>query len=247
MARRRMTFYGSLERSVRTRLDELSRRRWYDPGHKIYAEGQIATTVMVVLEGRVSVEAALPVGDPYVAICYAGQLLGASEGLSDQPIVRRHTARALDEVGLLVISVGDFTRLAAEEPWLWQAMYRDTQAQLDTAQFWIGQLAAAKSEQRLARVLLFFADQERLSSGKAVVDLSTHQLASWVGVNPRTIERHTEDWEQCGYIIKRTSKVHILKPSALAARAGFENLPQPTGTASPAQLQQHRPRVPRSA
>jgi CRP-like cAMP-binding protein len=226
MSRSRTTFFNSLDPRLQDTLTEMGRYTYYEPTDIIYKQGTPASSVMVVMEGRVSVESPLS-GEPFVCICSIGQLLGDSEILSERP-QRRHTARALDEVILLTISHFDFTRLTAEEPWIWESIARDTQARLDTAQFWIAQLACIGSEQRLAQILLYFADQTPLRAGYPVrIDLTYAQLASWVGVNVRTIERHLKKWRKLRYIAPpgRGGRVTIMNAKEIGNIAAGPSTP----------------------
>jgi CRP/FNR family transcriptional regulator, cyclic AMP receptor protein len=112
----RVALFRDLSRRNLARINRVSKVVYAHAGDVLMEQGGKGTEMIVVLEGRASVQR----GTRTIAECGAGDCLGEMSLLDNEP--RSATVTALEPMRLLTISSGDFKKLLPSAPRLAEAL-----------------------------------------------------------------------------------------------------------------------------
>ncbi|TYC17713.1 Crp/Fnr family transcriptional regulator [Actinomadura syzygii] len=197
LRRRPMTSSGWNERSFLGRLTPparqavlgLGRTRTLQPGDPLMRQGEPGTSVSLLLAGRVSVTRIVENGSPsLLGIRHPGDLVGEMAVISQG--VRAATVTALDRCVVSVLPARAFMKCLTDVPEAMLALSRMTGDRLTQANTYRADAAGYEVEVRLARALLYQAEQSAdRESGRPVIKLRQKQLAMLIGAQEGTVQK----------------------------------------------------------
>ena len=194
-------------------------------GGFVFLEGDRATSLNVLAEGRVKViretdegrEVILRQIDP-------GEIFGGAGGWGSATYPA--SARAQERSVVLRLPSEQFTALMREEPDFALAVVAELGRRLREAEARIRDLQSERVERRLARALLRLANKTGTKGAEGIelgVPLTRQDLAELAGTTLSTASRTLSAWDQQGIVASARERVTILRPHALVAIA--EDLP----------------------
>jgi len=203
-------------------FERVSRRRVFDKGAVLFAEGQAARDVYVVCSGRLKLSMTSAEGRKLIVrIARPGSLLGIHAALTGQSY--EATAEALSPCRIDIISRKDLLGLLERQKsfglHLAVAISKDFTDFLEHAR---GLLTSISAAEKLARLLLSLADQfgRRTSNGIILQTLLTHEeIAQVIGASRETVTRSLNMLKRQRVIRAEEGEVLILNRVALAAFA----------------------------
>jgi CRP/FNR family transcriptional regulator, cyclic AMP receptor protein len=217
-------FLAVLGPRERMLLDGIATERTVLRGRTVFDQARTASTLAVVLEGRVKVTFTTPAGDErLLALRGPGELLGEVSALVDRP--RTATVVALDLVRLAVLPADAFQELCRTEPAFGHAVIRTLAERLsETDQYRVD--AASEANVRLARVLVRLARQygEPGSGTEVFIDLALTQedLASLVSASRGAVARGLRELREDGLV--RTARRRLVVADVDELERRFESL-----------------------
>lgn len=213
--------FADLPSPTRTRVAERLRLKRVERGGFVFLEGQPASNLSLLAQGRVKVIRETDEGrEVILRQINPGEIFGAA-GVWGEPIYPA-SARAQEDVVVLQLPAADFTALMVEQPDLALAVIRELAHRLREAEARIRDLQSERVERRLARALLRLANKTgtKTDSGIEVgVHLTRQDLAELAGTTVSTASRTLSSWDQQGIVEASREKVVIRRPHALVAIA----------------------------
>ncbi|WP_062768619.1 Crp/Fnr family transcriptional regulator [Sphingopyxis terrae] len=187
------------------RLVTLARGQW------VYGEGDMATGIVIVLDGMLRLEAAAGEKTVLVGIARAGDAFGQSRQMGGGP--RIVTAIASRPSRVLTISDTMLDRIGHRLPALWKATSELVYGQLDASVHGLAQMLSLRPRGRIAARLLTFARD-------ADVPLSQSDLAELCGLSRKVVSAHLAALEQAGAIRRGYRTIHLRDMAQLSRLAG---------------------------
>ncbi len=174
-------------------LDELKRRgriRDYGTGEEIFAEGDEAVNLPVVLDGKVKMVRYPEVGkEIIIGIFSAGQMFAVPPVFDGGPYPA--TAVAMEESRLLLVARDEFLKFTKEHQEFSFAVINWMCGMLREKTSVIKNLATASPEHRVANVLLRLATKEDGTGGPTKISLRRQDIAEMAGLTTETTIRAT--------------------------------------------------------
>lgn len=168
---------------------------------------------------------------------------GRTASVSDA--VRNATASTLDFTTTLVVRVNAFTRFMQAHPEAWIVACRDLAAAITKTEERLVRRDGRNANARLAEALLSLSLEEVGVPGRGhpgtKILLSQPELASWIGVSTKTIERIIKDWRARGIVATEYRAIVITDLRTLMRIAGV--LLKPTKSRPRTASQQNTPRA----
>jgi CRP-like cAMP-binding protein len=205
------------------RLDEESRRalaraarvRDVVAGTTIFAQGDPADALYVVVSGELRVVVASPDGDEAtVALIRAGEACGELGLIDGQP--RSATVVAAQRSKLLSITRNDFIDWLRPRPDAALALLATLSARLRRMDETLADFAFLELPQRLAKRLLELASQ---SEDQSVVRVTQADLASMLGVSRESVNKELNALARTGAIELRRGSIRLTDAAAVADAA----------------------------
>ena len=193
----------------------------YKRGDLIFATGDAADQMYLVLTGGVAASRLGPDGDEYVVELFAaGDILGSFHFFEPSP-VRLFDTRAADATSCWVIARADFLRLLERNPRLMMLMLRTYSRWIMRRDLQDADRAFRNVASQVATRLLQLADQfgEPTNDGVRIpIHVSETTLASMVAASRENVSRAVAKLQRAGDI-RRDRGLFVLKdPDALRAR-----------------------------
>ncbi|MBU7589655.1 MAG: Crp/Fnr family transcriptional regulator [Sphingopyxis terrae] len=188
------------------RLATLARGQW------VYGERDMATGIVIVLDGMLRLEAAAGEKTVLVGIARAGDAFGQSRQMGGGP--RIVTAIASRPSRVLTISDTMLDRIGHRLPALWKATSELVYGQLDASVHGLAQMLSLRPRGRIAARLLTFARD-------ADVPLSQSDLAELCGLSRKVVSAHLAALEQAGAIERGYRSIHLRDMTQLSDLAGM--------------------------
>jgi len=203
-------------------FERVSKRKIFDKGAVLFAEGQAARDVYVVCSGRLKLSMTSAEGRKLIVrIARPGDLLGIHAALTGQSY--EATAETLSPCRIDIISREDLLGLLERQKTFGLsvavALSRDFTDFLEHAR---GLLMSISAPEKLARLLLNLADQfgRRTPNGISFKTLLTHEeIAQMIGASRETVTRSLNMLKRQRVIQAEEGDVLILNRVALAALA----------------------------
>jgi CRP-like cAMP-binding protein/tetratricopeptide (TPR) repeat protein len=213
------TFWGTLDLSTRTALQEIGRISVIRPYGTLCLQGVLARDVMVLLDGYAKEFLDSADGDEAII-----ELLGPGDldgELATWGHPQRATVMALGEVRLLRISGREFAGLVETDPRVSGALMAAMAARRTRAARRHAIRAAGRSQRLALHLLELAARFGRPAAGgvQIPVPLSQAEVANWVGVSRETLVRVFARWRTRGIIRRGTRPLTILDMDELRAEA----------------------------
>ena len=166
-------------------------RRRYPRGTTLMNEGDRSERMVVIVAGLVKVSYYTDDGREVVlAIRGPGDLLGELAALDGEPFSA--TVTALDDVEALVMTVGDFRKVLAEEPDFGLSLFKSLSRKLRDADRKRVEFAAYDSVGRVASRLVELAEtfgEDALEGIRIGLPLTQEELAGWTGCSREAVAK----------------------------------------------------------
>jgi CRP/FNR family transcriptional regulator len=192
------------------RAREVARRVELDPGEVVFRHGDRPQSYLLVLKGRVRVQAVTDTGREIVLYrLESGQscVLTTSCLIAGEPYPAEGVAET--EVAAMAIPAEWFRVALAESAGFRDFVFTAYGQRLSSLILLVRDMASRRLEARLAGLLLEQAD------GQQAI-LATHQdLAAELGTAREVISRQLKEMERAGWLTLRRGAVEILDPQAL--------------------------------
>lgn len=228
-------FFAGLAPDEVARINLSFHERGFDAGDLIYATGDEAKRLYVVLAGKVKLVRHTVIGqDVVLEMLGPGEFFGTLSALGDE----EHPDTAYAQTGCCLISIEstDFQAVMNRYPPVTLAVLNVVQARLRSAHDLIRQLSAEPAESRIAFALLKLANRMgQVERDRILIQtpLSRQDLADMVGTTLETASRVVSQFRKAGLIVSGRQWIAILDQQRLEALAGPEairvmNRPRPT-------------------
>lgn len=196
------------------------RQQYTESGRVLIREGDMGTTVYLLLIGAVKVTAATDEGDALLAIRVGGDIVGELTALDGRP--RLATVTTAGPVVARVINRAEFLGLLGRDPNLALAVTREVADKLRTATYRRIEFTGCDVSTRLARVLLDLAMRygEQTLSGRTIgCQLTQTELATLAGAAEPTVQRSLRQLKADGIVITGYRVTTVLDMDALRKHA----------------------------
>ena len=209
-------------------LSSLSQRDWekvkhlfiekrFEQDDYIFFEGDTASWLGIVLEGRVKMIKHSGAGkDVVLGLIAPGEMLGEAAAFKGESYPA--TAQAMQPTAVASIYQDDYLRLLKLYPALALRVIEEQGRRLREAQDTIKSMAVERVERRIARVLLKLASTTGSSNNSGVtieLPLSRQDIAQMTGTTSETAIRTMSKFRKKGLVQTRRGRVTILEPHQL--------------------------------
>jgi CRP-like cAMP-binding protein len=222
---RQSLLFAGLEEAALSAVAGAARLRRVKAGAYFFHQGEPATVLYVLTEGRVKFTQVTPEGDGVLLRAIGpGETFGAVAALGDA--VHPASAQATGECAALGWESETISDLMERFPRLALNALRFLAGRLQEFQDRYRELATQRVERRIAHALLRLArNVGRQTEGGTLIDLtlSRQDIAEMSGTTLFTVSRTLSGWEGMGLIKSGRERVLILKEDSLRAIA--EDLP----------------------
>lgn len=167
----------------------------YEPGSRLYHQGQPLQHVFTVRFGLIKLVQHLPNGDRRIVRLLGQGDLAGLEGLGGQPA--DHEAVTLDHAAVCRIPVSVIRSLQRQTPNLHQALMRRWQKALSGADRWITRLSTGNARQRVARLLLLL---EETSTDESFFLPTREDMGAMLGVTTESASKATAEFRRRGWL-----------------------------------------------
>lgn len=167
----------------------------YDPGHRLYLQGDKPPFVYTIRSGLVKLVQRLPNGDRrIVRLLRQGDLAGL-EGLEGQPM--DHDAIAMDYVRVCRIPKSVIEIMRRDTPWLHETLLQRWQRALSNANTWITRLSTGNSKERVARLLLLL---DQSSEDDSFFLPGREDMGAMLGITTESASKATAEFRRKGWL-----------------------------------------------
>jgi CRP-like cAMP-binding protein len=214
-------FLPGLPRADRDQLFVLGHRQRWEPGARMFTEGDRPGSVVILLKGRTKVYSLAEQGTEVVlALRGPGALLGELSAVDGAP--RAASVQALERVEALVVPLAAFTEFLRSHPDAALQMVRMIVARLRDADRKRVEFGTYDTLGRVALRLVELA--ERFGSkvdGRIRIDLpfTQEELAGWIGASREAVSKALRSLRDQRMIETRRKSVSVLDLERLRARA----------------------------
>jgi CRP/FNR family cyclic AMP-dependent transcriptional regulator len=208
---------SSLEPAAREAVMARAHMLALPPHTKIYAQGDPADGIYIVLEGAVKELAADEGCLRLVRLAGPGSVLGAGEPLSAS--LQTMSAVTLRPTRLALLRQSDLHAMFVEHPSVLLWVMQQLSAKLKDLRRALVETVYVESAARLARKLVEVAERfgERTPNGMLIpIKLSRDEWAALAGMAPETVSRVLHDFERRGWIALEGRKIRLLEEEKLS-------------------------------
>ena len=215
-------FMAQLDPADRAALTERARTRRWPAGASLFLEGELSSTVVVVVSGRAKVFSLTDDGEEVVlAVRGPGALLGELSAVDGAP--RAASVAALEPVVALVLPAAAFTDYLTTHGRAAMVLLRLITDRLRDSDRKRVEFAAYDTAARVARRLVEMAERfgEPNANGvRITVALSQDELAGWVGSSREAVAKALRTLRERGFLITGRRTMTVLDMDALRKRGG---------------------------
>ncbi len=209
--------FSRLERGqIRTILDQASSRR-YEPGIRIFNEGDPADRFFMLLDGYVRVVRITATGEQVTALHIpAGQLLGIAKAIGRET----YPATAVTAAESIALSwpMRLWDTFVAEYDGFATETYKTVGHRVGEMNTRIVELATQQVEQRVANAVLRLVNQTgRKVDGGIEIDfpITRQDLSELTATTLHTVSRLLSGWEKQGLVQSKRKRIKVCDPHAL--------------------------------
>lgn len=187
----------------------------------LFLQGQKANSMLLILEGRVSLIGEKDEEQHLVSFIEAGQFLGEKALLSEVPYQRSYTAQADTDTIYLEISSHDLEMLQRTSPEvmveLLKGILAGVAARFDRAAYLIRALRSSNNVERIVHCLVYFcrASGRKFPGGTEIL-ASPDDLRFYVDMDEEDINAVLRELQDEKLIIPQDNKGHYLVPNERA-------------------------------
>jgi CRP/FNR family transcriptional regulator, cyclic AMP receptor protein len=215
-------FLAQLSQADRAALTERARTRRWPAGASLFLEGELSSSVVVVVSGRVKVFSLTDQGEEVVlAVRGPGSLLGELSAVDGAP--RSASVAALEPVVALVVPTPAFIDYLTSRGTAAMVLIRLITERLRDSDRKRAEFAAFDTAARVARRLVELAERfgERDEHGvRITVALSQDELAGWVGASREAVAKALRVLRERGYLTTGRRTMTVLDLDGLRKRGG---------------------------
>lgn len=204
------------------RIHALGRRQTVSEGDWLFLQGRPATTMFLLIEGRVRVMQSGPSGQQVVLhLCGPGDMFGCSAVLGERlypgsaEVIARGCVERFDEAALRTIT-SEYPEVTRNTVALLAGRIRELRTRFR-------ENLTQRVEQRMAGAMLRLIQQAAVSDGRGgcriALRLSRQDLAELVGTTMHTVSRTLAAWQSRGIVELARQRVCVRDVSALAELA----------------------------
>jgi CRP-like cAMP-binding protein len=208
---------SSLPQSDWDKVRELFTEKRFGKDDYIFFEGDPASWLGVVLEGRVKMIKHSEGGkDVVLGVISPGEMLGEVAAFNGKPYPA--TAQAMEPTVVASIHRDEYLRLLKQYPTLALRVIEELGHRLREAQDTIKSMALERVERRIARILLKLAATTGSSSEEGIViqmPLTRQDIAEMAGTTVETAIRTMSKFRKRGLVQTKRGRVIILEPHQL--------------------------------
>lgn len=189
-------------------------RRKLPAGGAIFLENAAATTLYVVLEGRVRVTRDAGAGQVVVLhLAHAGDVLGCAilGGARTYP----GSAEATEDVVALAFDERAIAGLVERWPAVSRNALRMLSGRMEDLRDRLREMQTDSVERRVAHVLVRFAGKAEAELKRPELPLSRQDLAELVGATQFTVSRVIARWEKAGWLAAGRGRITVVDVAAL--------------------------------
>jgi len=203
------------------RIFNLARKKSIEEGAFYFMEGDPASSVFLLVEGKVKLLQVTSQGQQVIHDYVSrGEVFGIVAVLSEAlyPV----SAQATKDCLALSWNEENFNQLIEELPLIARNINRILIQKIKVYQDRIRELATQRVERRIARTLLRLAQQTgRKTENGVLIDipLTRQDLAEMTGTTLFTVSRILKQWESKGLILSKRAQVVIRYPHGLVSIA----------------------------
>jgi CRP-like cAMP-binding protein len=167
----------------------------FEPGDRLYLQGDEPPSVYTIRSGLVKLVQRLPNGDiRIVRLLRQGDLAGL-EGLEGQPM--DHDAIAMDYVRVCRIPKSVIETMRRDTPWLHETLLERWQRALSSANTWITLLSTGRSKERVARLLLLL---DEASEDESFFLPGREDIGAMLGITTESASKATAEFKRNGWL-----------------------------------------------
>lgn len=208
-------FASALSGAARSALLARGRRRRYPRNARVFCEGDHSDFVILILEGRVKIQASAEGGnESLLGVRGPGELVG--ELAAFDTAVRLASAIALEPVTVQVLAAEDFRAFVAQHPDAGVELIRMLIGRLREAGRRRVEFGAHDAAGRVAHLLAELAAEEQPHGpGPAVVQLSQQEIGELIGASRESVARALATLRDRQLVTTGRRSVTVLEPDAL--------------------------------
>lgn len=195
--------------------------RHYADGEQIFAKGDLGSSMMAVLKGRVTISTSSPDGRQVVlTVMHEGDVFGEIAMIDGKE--RTADATAATDCELLVVARRSLISLLEHRPELCLGFLVVLCERLRRTNEQVEDLAFLDLEARIAKALLRLAEENRAAAAKPAgvkmvgVKISQRVLGELVGGSRESVNKHLQDWKRAGIIVIEKGAIVIRDLDSLA-------------------------------
>jgi CRP/FNR family transcriptional regulator, cyclic AMP receptor protein len=215
-------FLTQLDETDRAALTQRARTRRWPAGASLFLEGELSSSVLVVVSGRVKVFSLTEHGEEIVlAVRGPGALLGDMSAVDGAP--RSASVAALEPVVALVVPTPAFIDYLTSRGTAAMVLIRLITHRLRDADRKRVEFAAFDTSARVARRLVELAERfgEPDENGvRITVALSQDELAGWVGASREAVAKALRVLRERGFLTTGRRTMTVLDMEGLRKRGG---------------------------
>jgi CRP-like cAMP-binding protein len=167
----------------------------YEPGSRLYLQGDALEHVYTVRSGLIKLVQHLPNGDRRIVRLLGQGDLAGLEGLNDQPA--DHEAVTLDHASVCRIPISVIKTLQRQTPNLHEALMRRWQKALSGADSWITRLSTGNARQRVARLLMLL---DETSTDESFFLPTREDMGAMLGITTESASKATAEFRRKGWL-----------------------------------------------
>jgi len=167
----------------------------FEPGHRLYLQGDDIPFVYTIRSGLVKLVQRLPNGDRRIVRLLGQGDLAGLESLQGQAM--DHDAITMDHVKVCRIPKSVIETLRRDTPGLHDALLRRWQKALQSANTWITRLSTGNSKERVARLLLLL---DETSVDDSFFLPTRDDMGAMLGITTESASKATAEFKRNGWL-----------------------------------------------
>jgi len=215
--------FTTLDKADRLYLNNQKIVSAYKKGEDIFHEGNKATGLYCLVEGKVKVYRQGNDGREHIIrFAFPGEFIGLKALITGN----NHTssAAALEDSVVCFINNNDFLQLMIKYPEFTRNLIVSLSQILEEAEKKMTSLAQKPVRERLAETLVFLNSSFNLNTsdpGRSYLNLSRNDIANIIGTAPETVIRLLSEFKDEKLILIKGRKIFLKNPQELSRIAGL--------------------------
>ena len=199
------------------KLVETFETKVYPAGAIIFKKGEMASAMMVVVEGGVRISAPATEGDDVIfATIRAGEVFGEIALIDGYE--RSADAVSIEETELLIVNNSDFLPFLQKNADLCIDLLKVLCNRIRQTNVILEDFSYVDLRQRLAKRLMYMSGSNSSVPTKSSISVrvSQQQLIAMMGVSKDAIENELDTWVEAGVIKREADWISVIDPERLS-------------------------------